>query len=285
MVLIHIKKTDTNQFIYSTSLSTPVEELLSQLVHSNLHTVNNLRIKTDRLAVYIEDLIKHGPLKPEDQRGLSEGENTTEPPFPGHRYVPDEHHYRIGWCVQPELGVRILETTQAAKSLVSKDNADRRIPVTAEQLTSAMELMKGAVMMAYPAYHGLPPWEPAILILENRDLDDALRGEDLMDAAVTSVWFAGKEMLKGKPVSNFVKGTENTKIIAKLQKSGAGAPVREPVVDSETQKQMVSWYHKKQEESKKLGGEDEDQYLNSVWADPKGLKKQLIGGNNIRWRP
>jgi hypothetical protein len=285
MVLIHIKKTDTNQFIYSAPLTTPVEDLISQLVNSNSYLVNNLRIKADRLAVFVEELVKHGPLKPEDQRGLSENENSTEPPLPGHRYVPDEHHYRTGWCVPAGLGVRILETTQAAKDLVSKTNAERRISITAEQLTSAMELMKGAVMMAYPAYHGLPPWEPAILILENRDLEDALRGEDVLDVASTTLWFAGKEMLKGKLLSNFVKGTENTKIIAKLQKPGAGAPVREPLVDGDTQKQMVAWHHKKQEEAKKLMAEDEDSYLNSAWADPKGLKRQLIGGNNIRWRP
>ena len=30
--------------------------------------------------------------------------------------------------------------------------------------------MKGAVNMAYPAYHGLPPWEPAMIILENDDV-------------------------------------------------------------------------------------------------------------------
>jgi hypothetical protein len=31
-----------------------------------------------------------------------------------------------------------------------------------------MNNLRGAVMIAYPAYHGLPPWEPAVLLLENK---------------------------------------------------------------------------------------------------------------------
>jgi len=30
-----------------------------------------------------------------------------------------------------------------------------------------------------------------------------------------------------------------------MQKSGSGAPVREPAVDEETYKKMLSYYHKK----------------------------------------
>jgi hypothetical protein len=40
--------------------------------------VNNLRVKIDLLAMSIENLMKHGPLKPEDTRGLKETENLDE---------------------------------------------------------------------------------------------------------------------------------------------------------------------------------------------------------------
>ena len=36
----------------------------------------------------------------------------------------------------------------------------------------------------------------------------------------------------------------------KLQKKGGGAPSREPIVDAETQKAMMAWHYKKQEEQK-----------------------------------
>lgn len=38
--------------------------------------------------------------------------------------------------------------------------------------------------------------------------------------------------------------------IVKLQKKGSGAPAREPNVDQDTQKAMMAWYYKKQEEEK-----------------------------------
>lgn len=35
-----------------------------------------------------------------------------------------------------------------------------------------------------------------------------------------------------------------------MQKSGTGAPVREPGIDEETHKKMLAFYYKKQEEQK-----------------------------------
>lgn len=72
----------------------------------------------------------------------------------------------------------------------------------------------------------------------------------------------------------------------RLQKSGAGAPVREPAVDEETYKKMLSYYYKKQEEAKQLEDDSEDHYMNSAWANPKNLKNQLHGQNSeIKWKP
>ncbi len=47
MVFLHYKKTDTNQFIYETKASTPIEEVLNDLVEG-------------RPSVSIEDLATHG---------------------------------------------------------------------------------------------------------------------------------------------------------------------------------------------------------------------------------
>ena len=196
----------------------------------------------------------------------------------------DPNHYRVGWCVPEDLGRRLFETTASSRQLIHKSNADRRIPISLPQLGEALMLMKGAVNMAYPAYHGLPPWEPAMLILECEDFRELLQGEEVFENNAL-LWFAGKEIKRGKNLSNYVKGSESTKLIVKITKIGNGAPVREPAIDAETQKQMIAWHHKKEEEAKKVMAVDDDQYLNSAWANPKALKNQLHGGHDVRFRP
>lgn len=70
-------------------------------------------------------------------------------------------------------------------------------------------------MIAYPAYHGLPEWEPAVLILENKfdfegrefDVGDYLAAND------TSLWWAGKELLRGKLLRDYTGKNEKTKIV------------------------------------------------------------------------
>jgi hypothetical protein len=104
----------------------------------------------------------------------------------------------------------------------------------------------------------------------------------LMDAESTSLWVAGKEFQRGQLVSDRLGKNEKTKVIAKLQKKGSGPPGREPVVNEEERKAMMAHYFKRQEELKRLGETDEDDYLNSEWADTKQMKRGLQGLGNIR---
>ncbi len=61
--------------------------------------------------------------------------------------------------------------------------------------------------------------------------------------------------------------------------------MREPLIDKETHSKMLSFYFKKQEEQKTLETETEDNYMNSNWADPKGLKRSLHNaGNDVSWK-
>lgn len=59
-------------------------------------------------------------------------------------------------------------------------------------------------------------------------------------------------MVRSKKLKDYVGRNEKTKIIAKLQKKGQGAPSREPVFSEEEQKQMMAYAYKKQEELKVL---------------------------------
>ncbi len=68
-----------------------------------------------------------------------------------------------------------------------------------------------------------------------------------------------------------------------LLQKGAGAPVREPVVDEQTQKEMMAFAYKRQEEWKKLEEADDDSQHNSAWANSSALKSTLHGLGSIRF--
>ena len=87
--------------------------------------------------------------------------------------------------------------------------------------------------------------------------------DEELDPTTTSLWVVSKELQAPKLFSDYFGKNEKSKFVVKLQKKGAGAPTREPVVDGETHKSMLSYYHKRQEEEKKLEEDNEDSYLNS----------------------
>lgn len=75
-------------------------------------------------------------------------------------------------------------------------------------------------MIAYPAFYGLPPWEPCKLILENQH---ELEGKETDVAEYfiekdTCLWWAGKELIRGKLLKDYIGKNEKTKIIVKLAK-------------------------------------------------------------------
>ena len=47
---------------------------------------------------------------------------------------------------------------------------------------------------------------------------------------------------------------------------------------------MLAFYHRKQEEQKKMGEDNEDQFMNSAWADTSNMKAQMHGTGNIKFR-
>merc|ERR1740129_873156 len=102
-------------------------------------------------------------------------------------------------------------------------------------------------MIAYPAFHKLPRYDPVRMELEdNEELDGRSELQDVLDPTDAVMWFAGKEMQPGKIVSDYLGKNEKTKVVIKLQNRASGAPVREPRVDENTHKAMLSYYYKKQ---------------------------------------
>ena len=294
MVLLHFKIAEKNQFIYSVPATTPITDIIRGAVE-----INNLRCKIDTLCMVTEELIKHGPLKPEEYRGLKETENLDEniepqyrakkTPFPekvGTKYNEDKTNQRTGWILEDDINNKIMEAVKEAKEYLDPKRAESRKITTSDELNKLIQLMYGGVMIGYPAYHGLGEWEPCRVIFE--DKSDILQkdepNQDYFQFDTTCLWYAGKELERGKLLSDYIGKNEKTKVVVKFTKKGSGAPVREPLIDKETHSKMLQYYYKKQEEEKKLQNENEDSYLDSQWADPKQMEKQLYMNGDIKWK-
>lgn len=130
---------------------------------------------------------------------------------------------------------------------------------------------------------GLPEWDTVRLTIESdAGLDGTAAGQDVLDPATAELWVAARNFDRNQTVADRLGRNEKTKVVAKLQKPGAGAPGREAGVSEEEKKAMMAYYFKKQEEMKQLAENSEDDYLASSWADPKSLQRSLRGQTNIR---
>ena len=105
---------------------------------------------------------------------------------------------------------------------------------------------------------------------------------EILDPCTASLWVAGKEFQRTQLVSDRLGKNEKTKVIGKLTKPGSGPPVREAAVTEEERKAMMAHYFKRQEDLKRLAESNEDDYLDSSWADPKAMKRNLQGVEQIK---
>jgi hypothetical protein len=138
-------------------------------------------VHIDRVAMALEELLKHGPLKPEGLRGLHETENIDEdieekykPPKPqmpdkvGTRFNEDTGHQRIGWILEEGVTNTILKAVLDAKELISSKRAEEKKKTSLNELINMIDILKAGVMIGYPGYYGLPDWEPVRLLLEEK---------------------------------------------------------------------------------------------------------------------
>ena len=136
---------------------------------------------------------------------------------------------------------------------------------------------------SYPA--GLPEWDLMRHCVEGtEDLGGTQWSKDLLEPANSTLWFSGKQMLPANKLKDHVGRHERTKIVGKIQKKGSQAPAREAPVDSETQKQMMAFYHKRQEEMRKLEADQDDNYTSASWANSNDLKRHFSGVGDIKFR-
>ena len=101
------------------------------------------------------------------------------PPKVGTRFVDDVAHYRTGWLLEEELTKMLLKQVSDAKAVIHKDQVAKKVALTPKMILDQIDILRGAIMIAYPAYHGLGVWEPARIIFEAQDNDPFYNQEGL----------------------------------------------------------------------------------------------------------
>lgn len=276
MVLLNVKKSDQECFLFETTVEASVKDTIRDVTH-----IHNVRMRIHRLKIEGEELAKYGPAKLPDKQGIDEYQE--ESVEKGAFYLQDPTGRRTGNACDPKVSKVLLKTLEDAEATAHKNQVEKKMCLTKKMLEDALDEVRGAVMICYPM--GLPEWDPVRCALENNeDLSGTSYANDDLEVEKAQLWFAGKQMLPEKQLKDHVGRHEKSKVVVRLQKSGGGAPSREPVVDAETQKAMMAFYHKKQEEMKKLEEDMDDSYTGANWSSSGSLKKHFAGVGDVRIR-
>ncbi|XP_063238499.1 cilia- and flagella-associated protein 298-A [Bacillus rossius redtenbacheri] len=289
MVKLHVKRKDESQFLYDTSVTSTVDDVIIDVT-----AIYNGRLKVTRVCSELEELAQHGTLLPPNMAGLADeqvcelrlvdewGEKCV--PSGGWTFHKDPLGRRNGRQPGEKMRDVVDKTVAEARAIVSKKQIQADVCLTQRAVQSALDILRGAVMIMYPM--GLPPHETIRLELENsEDLTGTQASLEVLDAALAQLWFSGRELQRGKLIGDYVGRNEKTKVVVKLQSRGQGPPAREPLLCEEEQKQLMLHAYRRQEQLKKLDQDNDDSYLDSAWADSSSLKKSFQGLSNISWRP
>ncbi|XP_054611100.1 cilia- and flagella-associated protein 298-like isoform X1 [Dunckerocampus dactyliophorus] len=311
MVILHVKRGDESQFLLATSVDASVDILLQEIT-----AIYNGRLKVGRVCSEMAELAEHGITLPPNMQGLTD-EQIVElklkdeweekcVPSGGAVFKKDDVGRRNGqgWthlickavmlmsylflcfvsAPNDKMKEVLLKTVDEVKALVSKKQAEANVCVTMAMVKEGLDQLRGATMIVYPM--GLPPHDPIRMEFEDcEDLSGTQASLQVLAEDECQLWWAAKEMQRGKKLQDYIGKNDKTKLVVKIQKKGQGAPAREPLVSDEQHKQMMLHYYRRQEELKKLEEADDDTYLDSEWSDRQALKRQFQGLTNIKWGP
>ena len=135
------------------------------------------------------------------------------------REVKDPTGYRIGIAPMEEIAAKMKEVCTAAKNYISKNMAKEKKNLEIKVLEEHINLLRGSVMIAYPAYHGLPDWDYVYLILEEKMNFPAIWPDcevwpsllEWLEVSESTAWFCGRELYRGKSLGEQIAGGSNEK--------------------------------------------------------------------------
>lgn len=274
MVVIHVKQAADCSFLFETTTDQSNDVLIRALVE-----VCNKRAQIAALIGSVRALAAHGPAKTADEQGsdaLREQMEGVSIDKTAH-YDSDPSGNRTGNGPGPQLAEVLEKMCKEAECCIDQSMVTRRQAIAESMLDEKILHIKGAVTMAYPM--GLPPADPVAQHLSGWE---SLPEPQLLDPDTAQLWVAAKDFPREQVVADRIGKNEKTKVIAKIQNPGNGPPAREPGVSEDERKAMTAHYFKKQEEMKRLAEAEDDDYLNSEWANPSGLKNSLRGVGQVR---
>ncbi|XP_072946480.1 cilia- and flagella-associated protein 298-A [Epargyreus clarus] len=288
MVILHVKRGDENQFLYETSVDKSVDEVVKDIV-----AIFNGRLKVTRICYELDELREHGTFLPQEMQGLTDEqiqELKLEDPWAqrcapqGYVFKKDEMGRRCGLAPPEHMQAVLKKAAETAKEIISKKHVDLRKCMTQKDVAKALDELRGATKIVFPA--GLPPHDPVRMELDNvEDLTGTQAANEVIDPSRACLWACGKKLINSNKLSDHLGRNDKSKVTVKLCSSSEGAPGREPIMTEEERKQLMLQAYRKQEEWKKLEQDDDDNYLNSKWADGQNMKRQFHGLNNISWKP
>ena len=144
MVVIHIKNSEADAFLYETSCSTSNDALLRDLVECW-----NLRLRLRQLVGALVDLGNYGPMKPLDKAGL----DGIDEEYQGAKLDKNEHYRadptgaRTGNGPGPQYLATMERVAADAEAILSKAAVDRKVVTSLAVLQDKLDNCRGAVMM------------------------------------------------------------------------------------------------------------------------------------------
>jgi len=197
----------------------------------------------------------------------------------------------------------LKQACEAAAAVISGDEAlVHRRPCVRSVLEEHVRLIRGATTTANPADAGVSV-DDLRKQLENSDedsddvqirkqctlqilLDDPVSADarELLDPATAVMWFASKQLSRDRTLADFLGRNEKTTALVKVTPTDTHPPVKEPPVDTQTQRDMMAFWFRKQEEEKRLKEDDDIHWNNSQWADPNAMRATFQGLKDLRIR-
>ncbi|XP_070504008.1 cilia- and flagella-associated protein 298 [Chironomus tepperi] len=288
MVLLHIKRGESSLFLYETSIRSDISKLTFEIV-----TIFNGCLKVRRICAEMEELANYGCMLPPEMIGLTNEQieelklfdtwAETCTPSGGYNLTKDPVGRRNGRQPLPQMQTMLRKAISDALAMIDKKLVSENKTLLQKNIKEALDLLHGAVTIVYPMQ--LPPHDSIRNEFQNtEDLSGTQASLEVIEPVKAQLWFAGKQMLPDKKLADFIGNNEKCKVIVKLQKSGEGAPGREPVFTEEERKQMMLHAYRRQEEMKKLEQDEDDSYLNSSWSNNMSLKSQMHGIADVKFR-
>jgi hypothetical protein len=79
---------------------------------------------------------------------------------------PDKHGYRTGVILGEDITNMMIKHCTEVKMGISKNLVEKKVCLTVKAVRELFDTLRGVMMIAYPAFNGLPEWEPSREILE-----------------------------------------------------------------------------------------------------------------------